>query len=514
MRNRTTNRLAIAAAATVASSVMILTNIGGSGAAYAISNPGCLQDTCPTATPTTTPTPTPTASASSSAVPTDSPKPTASGPEGSSGPTVTPDPTDTAVAPVTGAATVSGKFTLGNGAPLPNYPVTLTAMDDIPAVGASAAPTVVGTATTGADGTWTFTLPDPLPSNLQTLADDNGGVLDLEADVYGQAPNGNLMSASDFMSAGVAEGGSTTAGSAAVRANSTPDSVPILPSAGTTEVLPPSDTVAAQSAASAIDSSDDGASQDAAAPTWQSDDGASLAGYNPEVVNGVDYTSVVPDRSLPCNTVTSTLKTGIYYTTVGEAHAFYDATASFDYSSSLSSTWGIMYSTSGEGFKESGKVTHTNKMGYSTGFTGQGPYWAKQWRIPIEYAETEAVYRCGGIVDSRTYKIAPVKFEVPGGGAVAEYGANVSSKDGADGYWHAPVSHRAVIPPKAYFQLTKGNSLTIGYSATAFGVSISLDTTYDSSHYEKITAGSAKLEHDIWGANGPVSNNPGVLYSY
>ncbi len=422
------------------------------------------------------------------------------------------------MAPVTGAATVGGTFTLGNGEPLANYPVTVTAMDDIPAVGDQASPTVVGSATTGADGTWTFTLPDPLPSHLQALADANGGVLSLEADVYGQAPDGTLLTASDFMSAGTATGPATTEASAAVRAHATAHTVAVLPSTGTTQVQQPADTGTSQSQTTPTDEPDNAtgeqATVQAAGSQWQSSTGAPTTDYNPEVVHGATYTAVRPQRSIPCGTTTSTLKTAISYTTVGEAHAGRDATASFDYSNTLSSTWSVMYSVDGKVFKENGKVTHANSMGYSTGFTGQGPHWAKQWRVPIRYAETLATYRCGGIVKSLTYKIAPIGYEVPAGGSVGDYGSDVSAKDGAANYNHAPANRRAIVQQKSYFQLSKGDSLTIGYGATAFGVGISLDTTYNDSHYERITAGSTAIEHDIWGANGPVTNNPGVIYSY
>jgi len=33
-------------------------------------------------------------------------------------------------------------------------------------------------------------------------------------------------------------------------------------------------------------------------------------------------------------------------------------------------------------------------------------------------------------------------------------------------------------------------------------------------NFQKITAGSGGSEHDIWGAKGKISGNPGVIYSY
>ena len=55
---------------------------------------------------------------------------------------------------------------------------------------------------------------------------------------------------------------------------------------------------------------------------------------------------------------------------------------------------------------------------------------------------------------------------------------------------------------------------TYGVAVSAFGVGLSAYTTYNSLHTEKIIAGSAKLEHDIWGLKGSVGGSPGVVYSY
>jgi hypothetical protein len=48
----------------------------------------------------------------------------------------------------------------------------------------------------------------------------------------------------------------------------------------------------------------------------------------------------------------------------------------------------------------------------------------------------------------------------------------------------------------------------------AFNVAINLDTEYGSSHYQRISAESGSLEHGIWGAKGPISGKPGVIYSF
>lgn len=177
------------------------------------------------------------------------------------------------------------------------------------------------------------------------------------------------------MEAGVASGTATTEGSAQARTEAA-DTVAIHPDVDSTTVTPADD------AADANTDVDITTTDEAATPTWQKSDGASVDGYNPNVVNGVDYSAVKPQIGVPsCGRITHTVKTGIYYTTVGEAHAFYDTTAAFEYNDLLSSTWGVATSVDGKTWSITGKVTRKSSIGHATGFTGQGPMWAKRSRV-------------------------------------------------------------------------------------------------------------------------------------
>ncbi|MGQ4484088.1 hypothetical protein [Streptomyces sp. SAS_276] len=46
------------------------------------------------------------------------------------------------------------------------------------------------------------------------------------------------------------------------------------------------------------------------------------------------------------------------------------------------------------------------------------------------------------------------------------------------------------------------------------GVGLKVSTTYDSRRTQKIEAGKSRIDHDIWGARGPLDGNPGVFYSF
>ncbi|MDX2542196.1 hypothetical protein ACOT81_31425 [Streptomyces sp. WI04-05B] len=439
-------------------------------------------------------------------------KPTDGGALPSSGPIITAAPSPGTLAPVSGAATVKGVFTLGNGSPLAGATVTLTPVDEVPADGSTITPTTVGTATTASDGSWSFTLPSTLPGKLQSYADDNGGVLSLEASFYGQAADGTLLTGTDYVDAGVATGSATTEGSAAARTE-TSDTVAIHPDADGT-VVTPADSTLIDSADTADSSNSTNSASGTAVNTWQSADGTSTTGFTPDVVGGVDYSAVKPKLGGGCIPSKHVIKQHDYYTAVGEAHAYYDTTAAFEYNNTLSSTWGVATSVDGEHWSITGKVSRKNSTGHAVGFANQGPRWAKRFQIPVEYQDVDHQVACPEGKVTHSYSILPVKYDIPSGGPVARYGADVSSKDGLDAYRKSNPAYRAVLGKKTYVTITSGTSVTIGYAAKVFGVTISLDTEYGTSHFQKITAGTGGEEHDIWGAKGKISGNPGVIYSY
>ncbi|MGW2684593.1 hypothetical protein ACWC6I_15730 [Streptomyces sp. NPDC001414] len=412
--------------------------------------------------------------------------------------------------------------------------MVLTAVDSVPTDGTLVTPAQVGTATTAADGSWSFTLPATLPSNLQGYADANDGVLALKATVAGTAPDGTILAASDYLDAGVATGSTTTQSSVDARseapltvalhpltvsqanatalsdASSDGTSDPVNAPAGAADGTP-TETEGASNDGSDVSTDD----QSMSSPQWQTGGGQSDVGYNPDVVGGRNYSAVTLGKTSPgaCYENTQVLKDGIRYTTVGESHAFYDTQAAFEFNDNLSNSIGVEVSANGDDWSISGRVTRKSSTGHASGFTGKGPYWAKQWRVPIEYKETATYLNCGG-GGSTTYAITPVKYKVPSGKPVAEYGADVRKYDGLSSYSKSKSSYRGVIPRGAYYTLSTGVSVNYTSSTSFFGVKISNETDYNTSHFEKITAGNGKQEHDIWGSKGPVWGSAGVLYSY
>ncbi|WP_405512339.1 hypothetical protein [Streptomyces canus] len=426
-------------------------------------------------------------------------------------PTVSDTPTPT-VSAASGAATVSGTFTNGSGTGLGNLTVTLTADDVVTDTSSDTQLPVVGTTTSASDGSWSYTLPDPLPSSLQTLADANNGVLNLSATVNGYASDGTVMTATDHVSAGVAEGTSTTQASQDVRASTAPHTLPLYPDVDTTALDAPSDIDEASSPSQAMYDNPDPTGDTSIAPAYQSLSSNVLT--SPFVANGVSYSNVVPLDTL-CSQSETTLKTEIRYTTVGEAHAYWDAKASFDYGSTMSSQIGSAFSANGSGWSFAGTVSETKSTGHSTGFSGKGPYFARQWRVPINYGYIRDRTYCVHGGTTYTYEIRPLGYKIPSGGYVAEYGKDVSGSDGGPHYYASSKTRRGIVRAGTYFTLSSGDSLNYSVAATAFGVNLSAQTMYNNSHIQRIEAGSKTVaEHDIWGAKGTLYGSPGTFYSY
>ncbi|GAA3799555.1 hypothetical protein ACFS5L_25135 [Streptomyces phyllanthi] len=436
-------------------------------------------------------------------------------PDDSEVPEATPEP-ESDPSP-TGAKTVSGRFTRGDGHPVAGLEVVIEASDVLPEEeGATADLPTLGKTTTAADGSWSLTLPNTLPAEVQEAVDANGGAVNVTATATGVTSNGVIMQASDNLTA--ASESATSAARMAIAdfaAEEEGHSVALLPQApdGLEEAEPTAQAVA-QSWASAQDQSSVDTLGDAPLPEWQSQTGAPPVGYNPYIVDGTDVSSMkITPYMGGCERWTKTLKKYIRYTTVAEGHANWDAYASVDYDEKLSTNVEVAVSTPG-GWKIQGSVNLGSSTGQSSGYTKKGPYFAKQWKVPIKYKKIKKYTKCGGRTASHK-EIRAGRYTVPAGGATGKYGKDVRYKDGAGGYYQSPKRNRAYIKPGAYFQLSKGRSVKWSAAVTVEGIALGASTQLDREHKQRITAGERTVaRHDIWGANGPVSGKPGVLYSY
>ncbi|MEY2248452.1 hypothetical protein AB8A21_36940 [Streptomyces sp. BF23-18] len=419
-------------------------------------------------------------------------------------------PADT---PQTPSNTVTGKFTLGNGQPAPGLRVALTANDLTDVTGQTQVP-LLGTATTAADGSWSITLPDPLPADVQQTKDANGGILNLEATAEG------VTTTTDTPVLGVDVLSTTTAHQSATAAAQTGE--------GHTTFLAPNtvtgttqDTYAASTDTSTLAAKieADPAPAPDTVPLWQSDSSTLAADYNPYLINGHDISAeAVRPPSTPMNSGNCWLTKTQYdsttkYTVVGEAHSGWDAKSAFEYESSMNTSIDMGIKTT-----NSWSIGSSKDLSTSTGASlGWGPNkykYSHQYTVPILYKKYKQQSVCGGVARSTWYTLEASKYYVPGGWAIGKVGKDVSSKDGPSAFSKSNPSYRAYLQPNNFISLSSGKSVKFGGAVSAFGISLGSKTGYDTNHRQRLQAGNQSGKHWIWGKNGKVSSGKaGVFYS-
>ncbi|MER5586532.1 hypothetical protein ABT090_33520 [Streptomyces asoensis] len=413
---------------------------------------------------------------------------------------------------------ISGKFTLGDGSPAAGLDVVIEA--DVPVSAEGTDFPDLGTARTAADGTWSLTLPENLPPAVQQAAETNGGALNVTATTMAVTTSGVQMVGVDHRTAAPEETDTGQRTSFASAASSTSahsiELIPILDSSDSQNNLPePTEDQKNSTYAAQVDK--ETVYSDTEDPQWQSDRGTLAAGYNPYIINGVNVSSqqVTPYASGTCSWTTWPSGSPTYsYTTVGEAHAYTDAKASFDYESKVSSTVDVAISY-GSSWKISGERSVANSSGALSGFPAKGPYWAKQWRIPLEYQKQKRVYMCGGVQKGSQYRIVPIRYTIPAGWYAGTYGKDVRQLDGPTRYAASNPEYRSKVAAGAYVGVSRGKSVKWKGAATPFGISLGGSIQYDSNHVQKVIAGTKSgVVHRVWGLYDKVSGRPGVIYSY
>ncbi|GAA2768728.1 hypothetical protein GCM10010103_77710 [Streptomyces paradoxus] len=423
--------------------------------------------------------------------------------------------------------TVTGKFTLGNGQRATGngqrasgLEVTVTAADVVAGSdsAAGAKEPELGRATTAADGTWSLTLPSALPAAVRTAMDDNRGALNLNATTTGTTTSGVSVLGVDALVAvpprsTVLRAASSNEAAAAAEAIDDGHSVPMLPNtvddAAAEDPTPEQErrTFAAQAEA-------DPMATDDKTPTWQSDRGALAADYNPYLEGGKDISAekITPLAPESCdNAVHAVRQDQVHGGRRGPRELGLQGGVRVRRDHEQHHRHRLQQQRGLEGRRQQAGVARDGRV---DGYTNKGSFYARQYKVPIEYIKYKHQRICFGGVRSTWYTIEAGRYKVPSGGSVGKIGKNVSSKDGYRGYYRSPKSHRARVEPGTYFQLSREKSSKFGNAVNFMGVALGVTTGYDTNHKQKITAGNRTSDkHLIWGKNGPVSSKPGVFYS-
>lgn len=243
-------------------------------------------------------------------------------------------------------------------------------------------------------------------------------------------------------------------------------------------------------------------------------------GADPFIVNGIDYRQAMPvsggggcapPHGQPYLDTYTTIGEPISKNVeVGEAHAWYDTTAEFTYGETADSELETAFSSNDETWL-GGTYSHvqTKNDGVATGLAPHGPYWGHQILVSFQFKNWKIRYQC---YDSDKvyyeYEVGPTKCLFKG-----SIGKDVSKYDG-DAYFNSNPKYRSTVSSGFWVSLTKGSAYRYTNSWSAFGFSGKSVSGHSKYVIQKITAGDGDLEHDIWGSNKAIRDNPAIMYSF
>lgn len=248
--------------------------------------------------------------------------------------------------------------------------------------------------------------------------------------------------------------------------------------------------------------------------------GLAFAGLVMEPLKVANDTSGAVDPSLDrvaralgaeyCGYSEHLINSNAYPVVVGEAHAYYDITVKYTYTSMANSTLGVYYSPTGTGnWTANGSVKVRNSSSFGAASAYQGPYFGRHMLAQFTLNRYKW-YR------GECYGPAASGYIVRSGpwtGGMSN-GLDVSQYDGYEGYnnaqargWVAQVQRGG----SAYKTGTRG--YTYDFAAGAYGAKIAATTEYDTSHRLDWTAGTGPYSHDLFGNDGPPSTAR-LVYSF
>lgn len=423
---------------------------------------------------------------------------------------------------------------------------------------------IIGTATTDANGIWTFTvLPySALPGDAQAAADNNGGWLNLDASAFASA---NVSTASGTVSYPL---GADAGRSAYVGTSASPS--------GPVRVASPNGNIIGNEMNAAISFPADsygyqniaGPNNDGYSP-YVAADGTNLSGVSATALSGdltpahyncgqlnADGYDLVPVRKVDWNKWR--------YTIVGEFHSNWDTSALFKYEKDSSSGIGVGFSADGEHFSLDGMVTFTLRSGGEDDLGG-GTYTAHKVSVALSYQKIEwdtvAVPQDGpngtegdnaysdpdgdNIICHRRWKIQENGLHNPPGATKPYIQVDCRRQsngqcdpndntmwahdDGFAGYGFDYPRSKNYRDPFASGSQVHCNSSGVGYTykagATIGNFSIEAETDHTTVTTQCINFGNAGPRTDyisnkkdsyhwLWGSNAIISNDPKIFYSY
>lgn len=417
---------------------------------------------------------------------------------------------------------MSGRFVNVAGTPLPGLTVMIAPIDVVPLNGKPTTPPLLGRATTGDDGTWSLTLPAKLPASVWKAAADNNGTLNIEATVNGIGEGQNFIGSEIMAVPVLASSAADASGSSGVSPSmvpapsvTAPPGLVVVDNGRAASSAPTSPPTTASWASQAI-AAGPRVSDPVPASRWQDSSGPKPADYNPDIVNGADYSNVVPMDAWCDPWSWTTQKTTTAWTTVGAAHDYWNSNGWFTYSKSGSTTIGSEVSADGATWSFGGWDEQSNYTGISVTTPALASKTARQFRIPIKYAYQHGTQVCQYHTSHEDRIVGRGWHKDPVSNTAWKWGKSVLFRDGQTAWENSNPGYRLNARRGATWSISSGKSLTVGVAASAFGVGIKAYTTYSSQHVQSYQARWKTARwHHIWGVKGDVvGTHPGQIRAY
>ena len=446
------------------------------------------------------------------------------------------------------SGTVDAPVALGaTPVPVPGDTVDIYASEPPDLTDTSWTPTLLGTATTDANGHWSYTIPPyaSLPADAQAAASSNGGVLNIEADAYGSA----TAAGTTYLETASADEpvwvGTATQSGALASTVAAPQTMTLEPFGPDHSALDTSanqcSTWASTSLAATTDTSGNACSSsastdanvDATPPTdaYGYQEVSTESGYNPNLAaDGTNLAGVpVSDPQSPhvtCGVVQKwVLNTWWQWSVIGEQHSGWDNTGKFSLGQGGEVTIGMLISADGAAYHVSGSASYTRGNSTTLDWPSSGPKQSYNDKLAMNYARLKIEHGCW--LDGNksnpydiSYKWERREWGIHNftGGSNSDYElgtTNLYSQD--DG----PVNYNlqygfnkhdiSPLPPGGglCYSTFRTRTYASGVSIAGFGVSI--DTSLDASTKQCINEGKLSGPHKIWSYYGnPVQDNGSV----
>jgi hypothetical protein len=325
---------------------------------------------------------------------------------------------------------ISGTVLAPSGKPVADATVYFTPSDPPPLDPSSWSPAVIGTATTDADGIWTFAVPQysALPADSRAAVASDGGYLNIDASAIAFATTASgatyVVDATAARSAFV---GARSLPSGPVRVTDPGSGLPAMVVMPDQADLSAEDTVAAEDATAGYKDSPtrtNSSNQIIGNPEnayangpadrygYQDIAGPNNDGYDPYIAaDGTNLRTAVvsgnpppgaPRKSKYCTAAgfpngyelkwfTDRVWKKAAYTVVGEYHIYWNGTGGFSWEQDATASVGLDVSANGTDFSFDYFVTYSQTQGSETGPSGVPPKSAHQVLISLNYEKTHKV---------------------------------------------------------------------------------------------------------------------------